>query len=55
MTVYRNPMEKILHEHENATVVTNTRQRMRTFFRKIAYRIAVWKDRLVGSGRRPRQ
>ena len=39
-------MEKILKEQENETVVTNPDEPARTFFRKLAYRFAVWKDRL---------
>ena len=46
MTVFRSPMEKILEEQENETVVTNPKEPTRTFFRKLAYRFEVWKDRL---------
>jgi hypothetical protein len=46
-------MEKILQEQENATVVTNPKEPVRTFFRKLAYRTAVWKDRLRRLFHRP--
>lgn len=46
MTVFRSPMEKILDEQENETVVTNPKEPTRTFLRKMAYRFEVWKDRL---------
>jgi hypothetical protein len=46
MTVFRSPMEKILDQQEDETVITNPKDRFRTFLRKIAYRFAVWKDRL---------
>jgi len=39
-------MEKTLDEMENATVISNPKDRGRTFLRKIAYRAAYWKDRL---------
>jgi len=53
MTVFRSPMEKILDEQENETVVTNPKEPARTFFRKLAYRFAVWKDRLRRLFQRP--
>jgi hypothetical protein len=46
MTVYRSPMEKMLEEQENEKVVTNPREPVRTYFRKLAFRLEVWKDRL---------
>ena len=46
MTVFRNPMEKILQQQENGTVITNPKEPVRTFFRKVAYRLAVWTDRV---------
>jgi hypothetical protein len=46
MTMYRSPMEKILHEGENATVITNPKQQTRTFFRKLAFRLAVLRSKL---------
>jgi len=51
MTVFRSPMEKVLTEQENETVVTNPKEPFRTFLRKIAYRIAVLRDRLRRSPR----
>jgi len=46
MTVFRNPMEKILDQQENETIITNPKDRTRTFFRKVSYRLTVWADRL---------
>lgn len=46
MTIFRSPMEKILEEQENETVITNPKEPIRTFFRKLAYRLAVFKDKL---------
>ena len=46
MTIFRSPMEKILEEQENETVITNPKRPIRTFFRKLAYRLAVFKDKL---------
>jgi hypothetical protein len=39
-------MEKILEQQENETVITNPRERFRTFFRKLVYRNARWIDAL---------
>ena len=44
MMVFRSPMGKILEQQENETVITNPKERFRTFLRKMAYRIAVWID-----------
>ena len=46
MTVFRNPMEKILDKQENETIITNPKEPVRTFFRKVAYRLAVCRDRV---------
>lgn len=46
MEVYRNPMEKILKEMENETVITNPKEPGKTFLRKTAYRFSYWADRL---------
>ena len=46
MTVYRSPIEKILTEKENETVVTNPSEPGRTLVRKISYRLAVWRERV---------
>jgi len=45
MNIYRSPMEKTLQELEDQTVISNPRDRIRTWMRKIAYRVAWWKDR----------
>jgi hypothetical protein len=46
MKTYRSPMEKILHEQEMDTIITNPRQPVRTFFRKILYVLSTWSDKL---------
>ena len=46
MIVYRSPMEKILDQNENDTVITNPGQPVGTLWRKILYRLACWKERL---------
>ena len=35
MAMYRSPMEKILEQQEENTVITNPKEPTRTFFRKI--------------------
>jgi hypothetical protein len=39
-------MEKILEQQEENTVITNPKEPAKTFFRKIAYIYAGWKDKL---------
>ncbi|MFH0724811.1 MAG: hypothetical protein V2B19_00400 [Pseudomonadota bacterium] len=54
MEIYRSPMEKILKQEENNTVITNPKEPGRTFLRKIAYRYAWWREkfnRLLGRNR----
>jgi hypothetical protein len=46
MTIYRSPMEKILEQQEENTVITSPKEPTRTFFRKIAYLYACWNDKL---------
>ena len=45
MALYRSPMEKILKQMENDTIINNTNEPIKAFFRKILYRLAcggVW-------------
>jgi hypothetical protein len=46
MTIYRSPMEKILEQQEENTVITSPKEPTRTFLRKIAYVCSCWKDKL---------
>ncbi|MGO9373838.1 MAG: hypothetical protein ACLQBD_17250 [Syntrophobacteraceae bacterium] len=46
MKTYRSPMEKILHQQEMDTIITNPKQPVRTFFRKIRYTLSTWSDKL---------
>ena len=44
MTAFRTQMNRILREQENGIIITNPKDRIPTFLRKVAYRIAVWTD-----------
>jgi hypothetical protein len=46
MKIYRSNMEKILDKQEEDTIITNPRQPVRTFFRKIHYLFSLWKEKL---------
>lgn len=46
MDIYRSPMEKILKQDEDNTIITNPKEPAKTFFRKIAYVYTCWKDKL---------
>jgi len=46
MKIYRSNMEKILDQQENDTLITNPRQPVRTFFRKIHYLFSMWKEKI---------
>ena len=37
MKIHRSSMEKILDQQEDDTIITNPKQPIRTFFRKIRY------------------
>ena len=50
MNIYRSPMEKTLQDLEDQTVISNPRDRFRTWLRKLAYRAAWWKDRFKTRG-----
>ncbi len=54
MQIYRNPMEKILKEAENDTVITNPKEPFRTFLRKVMFILARWMDRLIRAFNRGR-
>ena len=45
MKLYRSSMEKIVDEMENATVITNPKERMRTYFRKLGFILSRLADR----------
>jgi len=42
MDVYRSPMEKILQQQENDSVITNPKEPAKTLLRKIVYRRDYW-------------
>jgi hypothetical protein len=46
MEIYRSPMEKILKQEENNTVITNPKEPGKTFLRKISYRYAWWREKI---------
>jgi hypothetical protein len=45
MKVYRSPMEKILEQQENDTVITNQKEPLKTLLRKIRYILSGWIER----------
>ncbi len=45
MKVYRSPMEKILDQQENDTIITNSREPVRTFLRKAGYILSRWVEK----------
>ena len=45
MQIYKNPMQKILQQMEDDTIITNPNRRGATFLRKLAYLWAKWADR----------
>lgn len=42
MDVYRSPMEKILQQQENDSVITNPNEPAKTLLRKLIYRRDYW-------------
>jgi len=46
MKVYRSPMEKILAKQENDTVITNPKEPVRTFLRKVGFTVSSWVEKL---------
>jgi hypothetical protein len=44
MKVYRSSMEKILEKQENDTVITNPKEPVRTFFRKVRFTLSRWAE-----------
>lgn len=46
MPIYRSPMEKILEQQEENTVITSPKEPGKTFLRKLAYTYACWKDKM---------
>jgi hypothetical protein len=46
MKIHRSSMEKILDQQENDTIITNPKQPVRTFFRKIHYLLALGTEKI---------
>jgi len=46
MSVFRNQMNRILDDLENSIIITNPKERGRTFLRKIFYKTLLWLDRI---------
>lgn len=46
MRIHRSSMEKILDQQESDTLITNPKQPIRTFFRKVRYLFAAKKEKL---------
>lgn len=45
MKVYRSAMERILDKQEDDTLITNPKERLRTYLRKIRFVLLRWRDR----------
>jgi hypothetical protein len=43
-------MDKILERYDEDTPITNPNEPVRTFFRKLVYRVYVWKSKLGRRG-----
>lgn len=54
MTPLQERMDKILQEQEDGITITNPKDRVGTFVRKITYRLAVWREwiKSIFAGRR---
>lgn len=46
MEIYRSPMEKIMKQMEKDSPITNPEEPVKTFFRKIRFRLACVGDRI---------
>lgn len=46
MKVYRSTMERILDKQENDTIITNPKEPLRTFFRKVRFVLAKWSEKI---------
>ncbi len=46
MKIHRSSMEKILDQQEDDTIITNPKQPIRTFFRKIRYLFSLGKEKI---------
>jgi hypothetical protein len=44
MKVYRSAIEKILEKQENDTIITNPKEPVRTFFRKVRFTLSRWRE-----------
>ncbi len=46
MGVFRSHMDKILEDLENSIIITNPKERGRTFLRKMLYTVLLWLSKL---------
>jgi hypothetical protein len=46
MKIYRSHIEKMLDQQDMDTIITNPKQPVRTFFRKIHFILSMWGDKL---------
>ena len=46
MGIFRTHMDEILNDLENSIIITNPKERGRTFLRKILYKMLLWLDRM---------
>ena len=47
MRIHRSSMEKILDQQERDIIITNPKQPVRTFLRKIRYHMAKGKEKII--------
>jgi hypothetical protein len=46
LRLYRSSIEKILDEQERDTIITNPKEPVRTFCRKVRFLLSVWRDKM---------
>ena len=46
MGVFRSHMDKILEDLENSIIITNPKERVRTFFRRMIYTVMLWLSKI---------
>jgi hypothetical protein len=47
MGIFRDNMDRLLRDFEDSIIITNPNERIKTFFRKIIYKILVFWSRLL--------
>ncbi|MDR3567495.1 MAG: hypothetical protein P4L43_05640 [Syntrophobacteraceae bacterium] len=52
MKIYRSPMEKILDKQQRDELISNPKEPVGTFFRKVRFTISKWSDQILKLFRR---